>query len=142
MAHAFAVFTGRMGQWWPSSHHIGSQPFRDICIEPHQGGQWYERDASGNSCAWGYVLAYQPPHLVRLAWHLSPDFTFDPDPLHASEVELSFAEVGPNLTQLEFVHRHLDRHGEGWQNLSQAVDSKNGWSSILGSFAALATANR
>jgi uncharacterized protein YndB with AHSA1/START domain len=132
--HAFAVFTEQMGRWWPASHHIGGEPFKDIRIEPRAGGRWYELDANGKACPWGYVLQFEPPHLLRLAWHLSTDFTFDPDPQHASEVELRFTELAPDQTQFEFAHRHLERHGAGWEELKQAVDSPNGWSSILECF--------
>jgi uncharacterized protein YndB with AHSA1/START domain len=134
VAHAFAVFTQQMGRWWPASHHIGKQAFLEIRIEPFEGGRWYEVDASDNTCAWGSVLAFEPPYLLRLAWHLSPDFTFDPDPDHASEIELRFIELGPNLTQFDFFHHHLECHGAGWEKLREAVDSKDGWSGILSCF--------
>ncbi len=134
VAHAFDVFTGQMGRWWPADHHIGSAPFKDIRIEPHPGGRWYEVDADDNACPWGYVLTFEPPHLLRLAWHLSTEFTFDPDPQHASEVELRFTELAPGETRVDFAHRYLERHGAGWQKLQQAVDSPNGWSAILESF--------
>ena len=43
-AHAFTVFTERLGDWWPlQSHHIGSQPAATAILEPRAGGRWFER---------------------------------------------------------------------------------------------------
>jgi hypothetical protein len=33
-------------------------------------------------------------------------------------------------------HRHLERHGDGWEQMRDAVGSPNGWSSGLEAFAA------
>jgi len=36
------------------------------------------------------------------------------------------AEV-PDRTLVELEHRNLDRHGEGWEGMRDAVGSPNGW---------------
>jgi hypothetical protein len=38
---------------------------------------------------------------------------------------VTFTEEGPDRTRVVLTHRHLDRHGEGWENMRDAVGS--GW---------------
>ena len=133
---AFQVFTERMGAWWPATHHIGTTPFQDVIIEPHAGGRWFERDAKGGECDWGSVLAWEPPKKVVLAWHLQPDFKYSSDKTRASEVALEFIAEGPEKTRVEFEHRNIDRHGEGWQKLRTSVDP--GWTQVLAGYVAAA----
>ena len=137
---AFQVFTERMGAWWPATHHVGTTPFKDIIVEPRAGGRWYEINVEGAECVWGSVLAYEPPRRVVLGWHLTPSYTFEPDPSKVSEVSLEFVKEGPESTRVEFEHRHLDRHGEGWEKMRASVGSDGGWNSVLGEFVKLATA--
>jgi uncharacterized protein YndB with AHSA1/START domain len=131
--HAFRIFTERMGQWWPATHHVGDTPFRDIIVEPHAGGRWYEIDVKERQGAWGHVLAWEPPHRVVLSWHLNTKFAFDPDLARASEIHVRFVAEGPTRTRLEFEHRAIERHGEGYQALRDMLD--NGWVSVLAEFA-------
>ena len=131
---AFKVFTEKMGAWWPQSHHVGGTPFKDILIDPRAGGRWYEINAKGEECVWGSVLAWEPPKKVVLSWHLQPDWSFSPDMAKASEVALEFVAEGPEKTRLEFEHRHLERHGAGWEKMRQQVSADGGWPVILNLF--------
>jgi uncharacterized protein YndB with AHSA1/START domain len=133
---AFQVFTEGMGKWWPATHHIGGVPFKDILIDPHVGGRWYEISADGAECIWGSVLAWEPPYRVVLSWHLQPDWSFNRDMARASEVALRFVSEGPESTRVEFEHRHLERHGAGWEKMCEQVGSAGGWPVILESYAA------
>ena len=133
---AFQVFTERMGAWWPATHHIGGTPFKDVIVEPRAGGRWFERDAKGTECEWGSVIGYEPPSKLLLAWHLQPDFKFSPDKSRASEVALEFIAEGPESTRVEFEHRHIDRHGEGWEKMRASVDP--GWGQVLAGYVAAA----
>ena len=58
------------------------------------------------------------------------------DPAKASEVHVTFAPQGERRTLVTLEHRHLDRHGEGWEAMRDAVGS--GWS--LARFAEVASA--
>lgn len=136
--HAFRVFTQRMGDWWPPTHHIGKADFEAVILEPRAGGRMYERSADGVECAWGTVLAWEPPQRVVFSWHLQPDWTFHPDMARASEVEVRFIAEGERKTRVEMEHRHLERHGEGWQQLRTGIDSPGGWTAVLDAFRTLA----
>jgi uncharacterized protein YndB with AHSA1/START domain len=129
--HAFRVFTEKMGSWWPASHHVGGSPFQDIVIDPRAGGRWYEVNAKGEECVWGTVLAWEPRKKVVLSWHLQPDWSFSPDMARASEVTLEFVAEGPERTRVDFVHRHLERHGAGWETMREQVGAESGWPMIL-----------
>ena len=128
---AFRVFADRMGAWWPASHHVGGTPFKDILIDHRAGGRWHEINAKGEECVWGTVVVWEPPRKVVLSWHLQPDWTFSADMAKASEVALEFVSEGPQATRVEFEHRHLERHGAGWENLREQVGSEAGWPAIL-----------
>jgi uncharacterized protein YndB with AHSA1/START domain len=136
--HAFKVFTEKMGAWWPQTHHVGTTPFKDILIDPRAGGRWYEINVKGEECVWGSVLSWEPPKKVVLSWHLQPDWSFNPDLARASEVALDFVAEGPEKTRVKFAHRHLERHGAGWETMREKVGSDGGWPVILDLFIAAA----
>jgi Activator of Hsp90 ATPase homolog 1-like protein len=131
---AFRILTQEMGTWWPATHHIGKTPFKEIVIEPRVGGRWFERNTSGAECEWGKVLVWEPPKQVVVSWHLQPNWQADPDMARASEVSFEFFAESPEVTRLEFEHRHLERHGEGWEKMRADVDSPGGWTTVLAGF--------
>ena len=55
---------------------------------------------------------------------------------HAGHV--SFTDLGDGTTRAELEHRHLDRHGEGWEGVREAVGSADGWPGSLEAYAAKA----
>lgn len=118
-----------MGIWWPGTHHIAKTPFTEVIVEPRAGGRWFERDANGAECEWGTVLEYHAPNKLVLSWHLQADFHYEPDPAFASEVVFELISDGPEATRVEFQHRHLERHGDGWEKLRNSVDG--GWALVL-----------
>ncbi|MGA2552713.1 MAG: SRPBCC family protein [Burkholderiaceae bacterium] len=140
VAHAFTVFTEKMGQWWPATHHVGDVPFVEINLDRRTGGAWYEINANGERGEWGHVLAWEPPHRVILSWHLDAKFQYHPELERASELELRFIEEGPSRTRVELTHRHLERHGEGYEGLRELLDG--GWVGVMAQFQELAEATR
>jgi len=137
---AFSVFVEQMETWWPATHHIGKTPFVAIFVEPRAGGRWYERNANGEQCDWGTVLAWDPPHRVTFSWHVGPghdqpDWVRDPDLAKASEVEIRFTAQGPSTTLVELEHSKLERHGEGYQKLREIFDGPGAWGDILALYA-------
>jgi hypothetical protein len=53
----------------------------------------------------------------------------------ASEVEVRFTAEDADRTRVDVEHHDLDRHGEGWEGLRDAVGSPGGWPLELGAFA-------
>jgi len=130
--YAFRMLTEKMEAWWPASHHIGKVPFAEIIVEPRVGGRWMERGANGEECQWGTILAWDPPKQVVFSWQLQADWSFSPDMSRASEVVFAFFAEGPEATRMEFEHRHLERHGQGWEAIRKGVEG--GWAGILVEF--------
>jgi uncharacterized protein YndB with AHSA1/START domain len=129
---AFELFTSRMGDWWPKdSHHISEAPTAEAVLEAHEGGRWYERADDGSECDWGYVRALLPPERIVLAWHLSPEWSFDPDPAKATEVEVTFA-AEENQTRVTLEHRGFEVHGEAGAAMRESVSGDGGWPSLMG----------
>ena len=133
--HCFSVFTDGFSSWWPATHHIREVEMADCRMEPRVGGRWYEIGIDGNECDWGSVLAWDPPRHVALAWHLNPEFKYDPDPQRASRVDVRFTDVGDGRTTVELEHSQLDRHGDGWEQLKVGISGDGGWRSIIELFA-------
>ena len=48
---------------------------------------------------------------------------------------MRFTAEGPDRTRVELEHRHLDRHGDGWEQMRDAVGSPGGWNAGLQLFA-------
>ena len=133
---AFDVFTNRFGTWWPlESHHISEQDAVDAVIEPRAGGRWFERAADGSECEWGRVLEWDAPARVLLAWHLTPDFVYDPDPARSTQVEVRFVPEGSSSTRVELEHRGFAVHGDRAASMRSAVGSEGGWAGLLRTFA-------
>jgi uncharacterized protein YndB with AHSA1/START domain len=133
---AFSVFTDGIDSWWPREHTIGAAPLAEMVLEPRVGGRAYGRDIHGGESDWGRVLAYEPPHRVLVSWDINLLWSHEADPARASEFEVSFRAESPTRTRVELEHRHLERHGDGWEQMRDAVGSPNGWSSGLEAFAA------
>lgn len=130
---AFEVFTAKLGSWWPKDYSIGEAEMADFVMEPRAGGRWYELGVDGTECETGRVLVYDPPERVVFAWHLDASFQYDPDPGHASEVEVRFIAEQPDRTRVELEHRGFERHGDGAEGVRGGVDS--GWGDLLELFA-------
>lgn len=124
--HAFRVFTEGMGSWWDDDKHILPAPLAEMVFEPYVGGNIIDRGTDGSECRWARVLAYEPPARVCFSWDINLAWQVETDPARASEVEITFTELAPDRTRVVLTHRHLDRHGDGWEGMRDAVGS--GWS--------------
>jgi uncharacterized protein YndB with AHSA1/START domain len=126
IARAFHVFTAEIGTWWDTDKHILTAPLADMVFEPFVGGNIIDRGVDGSECRWARVLAYEPPRRVCFSWDINTRWQIETDPERTSEVEITFAEITPVRTNVVLTHRHLDRHGEGWEAMRDAV--AGGWS--------------
>jgi len=123
--HAFRVFTDGIGSWWDPGHHILEAELAEMVFEPRVGGHIVDRGTDGSECRWARVLAYDPPSRVCFSWDINLRWQLETDPAKASEIEVTFTEEGPDRTLVVLTHRHLDRHGDGWEAMRDAVGS--GW---------------
>jgi hypothetical protein len=132
-ARAFEFFTAGFNDWWPmDSHHIGEGEATAF-LEPREGGRWFERNETGAESDWGYVIAWEPPGRVVLAWQLDADWEYDAGLV--TEVEIRFTPEGENATRVELEHRHLERIGERAAEVREAGGSANGWTGLLKGYA-------
>jgi uncharacterized protein YndB with AHSA1/START domain len=132
---AFSVFTEDIGSWWNPDHHILEAELAEMVFEPRAGGHVYDRGVDGSECRWARVLAYEPPDLIVFSWDINPQWQLESDLDKTSEVEVRFIPEAPERTRVELEHRHLDRHGEGWEGIRDAVGSPDGWPDGLRAFA-------
>jgi uncharacterized protein YndB with AHSA1/START domain len=132
---AFDAFTQEMAAWWPPDHHILEGELAEMRFEPRAGGRVYDVGVDGTECQWARVLAFEPPERLVISWDITPQWKLETDPDKASEVEVRFVAEGADRTRVELEHRHLDRHGEGWESVRDAVGSPGGWGRGLGAFA-------
>jgi uncharacterized protein YndB with AHSA1/START domain len=133
---AFSVFTDDIGSWWPPDHHILQGQLAEMVFEPRVGGHVYDRGTDGSECRWARVLAYEPPNRVVFSWDINLQWQIETDPGRTSEIEVRFVAEAPERTRVELEHRHLERHGDGWENMSRAVGSEGGWGRGLRALAA------
>jgi uncharacterized protein YndB with AHSA1/START domain len=124
---AFSVFTDDIGSWWTPGHHILQAELAEMVFEPRVGGHVIDRGVDGSECRWARVLAYEPPTRLVFSWDIDLQWQLETDPARTSEVEVRFIAEGPSRTRVELEHRHLDRHGEGWEQMRAAVGAPDGW---------------
>ena len=134
---AFRVFTEQLDRIKPRDHNLLGAELETTVLEPRAGGRIYDRAVDGSECEWATVLAFEPPERLVFSWNISAQWQVEPDPGRRSEVEVSFAPEGPDRTRVAIEHRHLDRHGDGWEGMRDGVAAENGWSLYLSRFADL-----
>jgi len=135
--HTFETFVGELGAWWPvNPFSAGQDRVCDVTVERQVGGRVYETWADGTQVDWGELLTWDPPQRFAMTWAIVSVLT---------EVELTFAELGPALTKVSVVH-------SGWEKLSDEQLARDcalpggylggafdkGWAFILGRLAAAA----
>ncbi|KUI38925.1 ATPase [Mycobacterium sp. IS-1496] len=139
LAHAFRVFTERFGDFKPREHNLLAVPIAETVFEPHVGGHIYDRGVDGSECRWARVVAYEPPNRVVFTWDIGPSWQLETDPRRASDVEVRFIPVTAQRTRVVLEHRHLDRHGDGWESVARGVDGDAGWPLYLQRYEGLLT---
>ncbi|MEV4117655.1 SRPBCC family protein [Micromonospora sp. NPDC049645] len=137
IAQAFTVFTERFGDFKPREHNLLQVPIVATVVEPRVGGYIYDRGTDGSECRWARILAFEPPTRVVFSWDIGPTWQVETDPALTSEVEVLFVAETPDQTRIELEHRHLDRHGPGWESVRDGVDSDTGWLLYLSRYLSL-----
>jgi uncharacterized protein YndB with AHSA1/START domain len=136
LERAFRVFTERFDQIKPRDHNLLGVDIAESVFEPREGGRVYDRGVDGTECQWGRVLAYEPPDRLVFSWDIGPTWQLETDPARTSEVEVRFTAEGDGRTRVDLEHRHIERHGEGWESVAMGVGADQGWTLYLGRFAA------
>jgi uncharacterized protein YndB with AHSA1/START domain len=135
---AFALFINQFDAIKPREHNLLSVPIAETVFEPRAGGHVYDVGIDGSRCEWSRVLAYEPPSRVVISWDIGPTWQLEADPAKTSEVEVRFIAESDDRTRVELEHRHLDRHGAGWQAVADGVDGDAGWPLYLSRYGELA----
>ena len=137
LERAFNVFTERFGDFKPREHNLLSAPIAETVFEPRVGGHIYDRGEDGSLCKWARILVFEPPNRVVFSWDIGPTWQIETDPSRTSEVEVRFTAESAERTRVDLEHRHIERHGEGWQSVAAGVDGDAGWPLYLGRYAGL-----
>ncbi|MGC4102378.1 SRPBCC family protein [Ferruginibacter sp.] len=127
---SFEVFTNGINNWWPSSHHIGAAPMKELIIEPFVNGRWYSTHEDGSEANVGNVKVWQPYERLVLSWNVNEAFQYDPN--LDTEVEVLFIAEGDNNTLIKFTHRGLSKFSQ--HKTFEEMDG--GWGMILDLFKA------
>jgi len=134
LERAFRVFSEQFDKIKPRDHNLLDVDIAESVFEPRAGGRVYDRGVDGSECQWARVVAYEPPERIVFTWDISPRWQIEADLSKASEVEIRFIAESSERTRVELEHRHLDRHGEGWQGLGEGVAGDQGWPLYLRRF--------
>ena len=134
---AFSTFTDRFGDFKPREHNIMRSPIRKTVFEPRVGGHIVDIAEDGTECRWARILAFEPHDRVVFSWDIGPDWQLVADPENASEVEVRFIPESDQRTRVELEHRHIDRHGPGWEAVRDGIATDQGWPLYLDRYAAL-----
>jgi uncharacterized protein YndB with AHSA1/START domain len=137
LERAFAVFTEQFDRIKPREHNLLAVDVAETVLECRVGGRIYDRGVDGSECAWARVLAYEPPDRLVFSWDIGPDWQLQADPDRTSEVEVRFVAENAERTRVELEHRHLDRHGSGWESERDGVAADQGWPLYLQRYADL-----
>jgi uncharacterized protein YndB with AHSA1/START domain len=131
---AFALFTGRIDEWWPHAGPLGRDTAGQgaVMLEPRLDGQIYRRRADGHVDVWGHVRAWEPPHRLVLAWQPVPG------PHVATEVEITFT-AHTDGTHVLLEHRGWDQLGS--EAAADRTQYEAGWGDALTAYAAASRDN-
>ena len=126
---AFALFTERIGDWWPlATHSLAGERADGAVLEGRVGGQVYETGGTERHL-WANVVEWEPPRRFVLDWQVSPSSA-------GTEVEVTFTPDADG-TRVEVEHR-------GWERLDGDASASResydtGWVEVLDHYAALAS---
>ncbi|SRX93885.1 hypothetical protein [Nocardia brasiliensis ATCC 700358] [Mycobacterium shimoidei] len=137
---AFRIFVDQFDAIKPREHNLLPVPVAETVFEPRVGGHIYDVGIDGSRCEWSRVLAYEPPNRVVFSWDIGPTWQLETDPAKTSEVEVRFIAEAEDRTRVELEHRHLERHGAGWQAVADGIGGDAGWPLYLCRYAEIATA--
>jgi uncharacterized protein YndB with AHSA1/START domain len=134
---AFAGFTEGIGAWWPREYTWSGPLLQRVAMEPRLGGFCYEVGTTGMRLDWGRLSVWQPPERLAFTWQVGPDRVPEPNPAHASEVQVAFRRAAGGRTRVTVIHDGWERHGEAGASYRRGFADAGGWARILGAYAAV-----
>ena len=115
---AFALFTSKIGDWWPLAELSVFGAGTTVAFED---GALVERSPDGQSAEWGQVTSWLPPGEFSMTWHPGRDT------LAASQVTVTFRAAGD---QTLVVLEHA-----GWDVFADPAAARaeysRGWPEVL-----------
>jgi uncharacterized protein YndB with AHSA1/START domain len=125
---AFAVFTDRIGAWWPlGDFSVHGADASVSFVDPGVGARIVESKEGAADAVWGTVTRWEPPELLAFTWH--PGLASEA----ASRVVVTFVETdGKTLVTLEHT---------GWESFGERAaeareNYRQGWAVVLGAYVA------
>jgi len=116
---AFALFTGRIGDWWPVGELSVFGAGATVAFAAGELVETFE----GRTSVWGRVIEWDPGARVSFTWHPGRD------PERASRVDVSFLARQPGHTLVVLEHR-------GWEAFDDPAAARDeydrGWPRVLG----------
>ena len=131
-AVTFHAFCDDIGKWWPlkEGFSFGGERAKDLLMEGHIGGRFYELYTDGTEFEIGRVEIYDPPKLVAFTWR-APKWEAP------TRIEVRFTPDGAG-TRVDVEHSGWER---GVVMAAQQKGYAGGWETILRDFRSH-TANR
>ncbi|MGZ4756774.1 MAG: SRPBCC family protein [Acidimicrobiia bacterium] len=124
--HAFDVWTTRLSTWWPKGHSASGDSGTVVVLEPRLGGRIFERTPDGTEIDWGEITVWNPPSRLGYVWHIGRERA------DATDVQLTFVDLGDERTRLDIVHGGFDRLGD--EGLAWRQANTNGWDALIPRF--------
>ena len=125
---AFAIFTRRIGDWWPLATHSPADSLSAGLA--FVDGRLVETLTTGDSTVWGTVTEWEPPRRIAFTWH--------PGGGPETTVAVDFEEAAEH-TRVVLTHTGWEAYGDAAVGARDSYDGVFAWVWVLHLFT-LATA--
>lgn len=126
---AFAIFTERIGDWWPlATHSPGGGLAADLAFVD---GALVETSMTGDAAVWGTVTEWDPPRSLALTW--------SPSGGPVTSVRVDF-EPSDDQTRVVLTHVGWEAYGDLAADYRDDYDGEQAWGWILALFGHAAAA--
>jgi uncharacterized protein YciI/uncharacterized protein YndB with AHSA1/START domain len=115
---AFALFTSKIGDWWPLAE---LSVFGASATVAFEDGALVERSPDGQAAEWGQVTSWLPPGEFSMTWHPGRDT------LAASQVTVTFRAAGEQ-TMVVLEHTGWDVFADP---AAARAEYEHGWPEVL-----------
>ena len=122
---AFALFTSKIGDWWPLAE---LSVFGASATVAFEDGALVERSPDGQAAEWGQVTSWLPPGEFSMTWHPGRDT------LAASQVTVTFRAAG-DQTLVVLEHAGWDVFADP---AAARAEYEHGWPEVLRLYQAFA----